>query len=77
MVKDKKAREGAQNAMIAWANLVGSIVLTLRDAGVPNHHVHSFLDRLEESSELTLWGHDGVFVEDLIGVIRKMLPDND
>lgn len=77
MVKDKKARDRAHNAMIAWANLVASIVLTLRDADVPNVFVHGFLDRLEESNEVMLWGREGAFAEDLIGVIRKMVPDND
>ncbi len=75
--KDKIARERAHNAMIAWANLVASIVLTLRDTEVPNGHIHSFLDKIEESNEMTLWGREGAFAEDLISVIRTMVPDND
>lgn len=77
MVKDKKARERAHNAMIAWANLVGSIVLTLREVDVPNDRIHSFLDKLEEANDMTLWGREAAFAESLIEVIRQIVPDND
>lgn len=77
MVKDEKARRVGDITLMALANLMGAIVDTMQEADVPNDTIHHFLDRLQEMNELTLWGSPAKFIDGLIVVIKRTVPDND
>jgi len=73
MVKDRKARRGVQNTMVAWANLVGSTIEALQKADVPDCYIHYFLDRLELANDATLVGAEAEFAAGLIPLFRGMV----
>jgi hypothetical protein len=63
--------------MVAWANLVGTIVHTMRAAGMPNGLVHEFLDELDAANDFVLRGSERRFTLDIVGVLRGNVPGND
>ena len=77
MRKDKKARHMASMGMVAWANLVGSMALTMHDCDVQTGAIRTFLDTLEESNERPLDVPGWEFASYLTLVFREMPPRND
>lgn len=73
MVKDRKARQGVENVMCAWANLVGATIEALKQADVPECYIHYFLDRLELANDATLVGAEAEFAAGLIPLFRRMI----
>lgn len=63
--------------VMALANLLACIVDTMREAGVANDVVHSFLDRLERMNGITLSGMAGEIMGDFVAIIRGTVPGND
>jgi len=77
MGKDKKARRETRLTVVALANLTAAIVDAMRDAEVPNHVVHTFLDGFERLNDFTLSGPPGMILSDIVGLLRATVPDND
>lgn len=77
MGKDKHARREDRVTVMALGNLIASMVDTMRDADVPNHVVHRFLNRLDRLNASTLYGDAGVVMLEITDVIRDAVPGND
>ena len=67
----------ATDGMVAWANLVGAIVQTLKEAEAPNSFIHQLLDNLDEANASALSDRGQEFALDITGVFRLMVPGND
>jgi hypothetical protein len=62
---------------IAWANLLGAIVLTMQGEGVGATVIHGFLDRLDAANIEVLEGRMLAFVLHVTDEFRTMVPSND
>jgi hypothetical protein len=62
---------------IAWANLLGAIVLTMQDEGVGADVIHRFLDHLDTANVTVLEGRMLAFVLHVTDEFRTMVPSND
>ena len=76
-VRDRYARQQGRLTIVALANLIATVVDTMRAADVPNDIVHHFLDRLESLNDLTLTGLAGDLLGDVVAVVRATVPGND
>ena len=77
MVKDRKARAQSQITVMALANMTAAIVDAMRDADVPNHVVHTFLDAFDRLNGIVLSGPAAVMLDEIVEIIRATVPDND
>jgi hypothetical protein len=77
MVKDRKARAEVRITVMALANMTAAIVDAMRDAEVPNHVVHTFLDAFERLNDLMLDGPPAVILGEIVEIVRSTVPDND
>ena len=77
MAKDKFARREGRVTTMALANLIATIVDTMRDADVPNDVVRLFLDKLDRLNAMTLFGEAGCVLADVVDIVRGTVPDND
>lgn len=75
--EDPIARDMAQTALVAWANLVGTLVATMREADVPTDLIHGVLDRIERANEATIAKPGRDFLRPLLETVRETLPSND
>jgi hypothetical protein len=62
---------------VAWANLVGAIVLTMMEEDVDHHVIHGFLDYLDMANITALEGGMLAFVLHVTDDFRTMVPSND
>jgi hypothetical protein len=77
MAKDRKARDEARITVIALANMTAAIVDAMRDAEVPNHVVHTFLDCFDDLNSFALHGAPAVVLGDIVEIIRASVAHND
>ena len=77
MAKDRRARAENHVTVMALANLLAALVDTMREAGVENGVIHSFLDRLEHMNAISLSGMAGEILENFIEIVRGTVPSND
>lgn len=62
---------------MALANLVATLVDTMRNADLPNDVIHQFLDRLESLNGMTLSGEPSIVMDDVVEIVRRSVPTND
>ncbi|WP_271300660.1 hypothetical protein [Sphingomonas sp. CV7422] len=77
MVKDRKARAEARITVMALANMTAAIVDAMRDAEVPNHVVHTFLDAFDRLNDVVLSGPPAMILSQIVEIVRATVPDND
>lgn len=77
MGKDRKARELGRVTVMALANLIATLVDTMRQADLPNDVVHQFLDSLERLNGMTLSGEPAIVMGDVVEIVRRSVPMND
>ena len=77
MVKDRKARAEARITVMALANMTAAIVDAMRDAEVPNHVVHTFLDSFDRLNDFALSGPPAVILGEMVAMVRTTVPGND
>ncbi|WP_294312794.1 hypothetical protein [uncultured Sphingomonas sp.] len=77
MAKDRKARAEARITVMALANMTAAIVDAMRDAEVPNHVVHTFLDRFDTLNDFALYGPPAKILGEMVALVRATVPDND
>lgn len=63
--------------VMALANMTAAIVDAMRDADVPTHVVHTFLDNFERLNRVVLFGTPAVILGDIIDIVRTSVPSND
>jgi len=77
MGKDKQARQEGRITVMALANLIGALVDTMQDEGMPPSTVLGFLDRLDRMNEVTLWGRPAEIMSGIAQVLRRTVATND
>ena len=77
MAKDRKARDEARITVIALANMTAAIVDAMRDANVPNHVVHTFLDCFDDLNSFALHGAPAIILGDIVEIVRATVAHND
>lgn len=63
--------------LVAWANMLGAIVETMRVEGVGADVIHGFLDHLDVANLSVLEGRMLMFVLHVTGELRAGVPSND
>ncbi|NYD88891.1 hypothetical protein HD841_000660 [Sphingomonas melonis] len=62
---------------MALANMTAAIVDAMRDAEVPNHVVHTFLNAFDRLNDIVLDGAPATILSEIVQIVRTTVPDND